>query len=154
MMKTGSVGHDHLAETSPQPRRESTRRIQGAAKRKTRDPHQAAAVASASTSRWSRNGQHRTRMTVCRQLHSRHDITSNHRSSAERRRSRRSTRTLRTAQSSTDRTHLTNALIEEAGSVLWDSGPKTTSSLDKLMVTLLKDRFGGAAQSDKYKMEL
>ena len=49
--------------------------------------------------------------------------------------------------------HLRNSLTNEAGQVLWDSGPEITNSLRRL-TTLLKARFGGAAQSDKYKMEL
>ena len=49
--------------------------------------------------------------------------------------------------------HLRNALIEEAGQVLFDSGPEITNSLSKL-VKLLKSRYGGSAHSDKYKMEL
>jgi len=49
--------------------------------------------------------------------------------------------------------HLKAALVDEAGQVLWDSAAETTSSLSKL-VRLLKERFGGAAQADKYRMEL
>ena len=49
--------------------------------------------------------------------------------------------------------HLRNSLTSEAGQVLWDSGPEITNSLRRL-TTLLKSRFGGAVQSDKYKMEL
>jgi hypothetical protein len=49
--------------------------------------------------------------------------------------------------------HLRNSLIDEAGQVLWDSGPEITGSLSQL-TKLLKERFGGAAQSEKFKMEL
>jgi len=49
--------------------------------------------------------------------------------------------------------HLRNALSDEAGQVLWDSGPEVTRSLTRL-TKLLKERFGGAAQSDRYRMEL
>ena len=49
--------------------------------------------------------------------------------------------------------HLRNSLKDEAGQVLWDSELNVTNSLSKL-TKLLKDRFGGAAQSDKFKMEL
>ena len=49
--------------------------------------------------------------------------------------------------------HLRNSLKDEAGQVLWDSELNVTNSLGKL-TRLLKDRFGGAAQSDKFKMEL
>jgi hypothetical protein len=49
--------------------------------------------------------------------------------------------------------HLRNSLAGEAGQVLWDSGAGITGSLSQL-TRLLKDRFGGAAQSDKYRMEL
>jgi hypothetical protein len=49
--------------------------------------------------------------------------------------------------------HLRNALVDEAGQVLWDSGPEITNSLRQL-TNLLKERFGGAAQSEKFKMEL
>jgi len=49
--------------------------------------------------------------------------------------------------------HLRNSLTNEAGQVLWDSGPEVTNSLRRL-TTLLKSRFGGAVQSDKFKMEL
>jgi len=49
--------------------------------------------------------------------------------------------------------HLRNCLSEEAGQVLWDSGPDVINSLSRL-TKLLKERFGGAAQSDRYRMEL
>jgi len=49
--------------------------------------------------------------------------------------------------------HLRNSLTDEAGQVLWDSGPEVTNSLSRL-TRLLKDRYGGAAQSDRYRMEL
>jgi len=43
--------------------------------------------------------------------------------------------------------------VEEAGQVLWDSGPETINSLSKL-TKLLKERFSGTTQSEKFKMEL
>jgi len=46
--------------------------------------------------------------------------------------------------------HLRNSLTDEAGQVLWDSGPEVTNSLSRL-TRLLKDRYGGAAQSDRYR---
>ena len=49
--------------------------------------------------------------------------------------------------------HLRASLIEEAGQVLWDSGDAVTNSLTKL-THLLKERFGGAANCDKHRMEL
>jgi len=49
--------------------------------------------------------------------------------------------------------HLKAALTETAGQVLWECSSETTSALSKL-VKLLKERFGGAAQSNKYRMEL
>ena len=49
--------------------------------------------------------------------------------------------------------HLRNSLKDEAGQVLWDSELSVTNSLSKL-TKMLKERFGGAAQSDKFKMEL
>ncbi|HSN23495.1 MAG TPA: hypothetical protein VLS45_04905, partial [Methylomicrobium sp.] len=49
--------------------------------------------------------------------------------------------------------HLRNSLSEAAGQILWDSGPEVTNSLSRL-TKLLKERFGGAAQSDRYRMEL
>jgi len=49
--------------------------------------------------------------------------------------------------------HLKAALTEETGQVLWDCGSEVTGSLSKL-VKILKERFGGAALSEKYRMEL
>jgi len=49
--------------------------------------------------------------------------------------------------------NLKAALVENAGQVLWDNPLEITDSLSRL-VKLLKERFGGAAQSDKYRMEL
>jgi len=36
---------------------------------------------------------------------------------------------------------------------LWDSSPESTDSIEKL-VDLLRNRFGGSCQMDKYRMEL
>ena len=49
--------------------------------------------------------------------------------------------------------YLKAALTDDAGQVLWDCGSEITDSFGKL-VKLLKERFGGAAQSDKYRIEL
>ena len=49
--------------------------------------------------------------------------------------------------------HLRNALEDDASQVLFDSAPEVTNSLSKL-VGLLKARYGGSAQSDKYKIDL
>ena len=49
--------------------------------------------------------------------------------------------------------HLKASLIGEAGQVLWDSSPEATDSLSKL-TELLRNRFGGSRQADKYRMEL
>jgi len=48
--------------------------------------------------------------------------------------------------------HLKASLTEEAAQVLWDSA-ESTNSLG-LLVKLLRERFGGASQSDKYRMEI
>jgi len=54
----------------------------------------------------------------------------------------------------TDRlAHLKGALQKEAGQVLWDYGPEVTNSFKELVRTL-KGRFGGANQSDKFRMEI
>ena len=49
--------------------------------------------------------------------------------------------------------HLKNSLTDVAAQILWDSGPETTNSLSKL-VKLLKTRFSGDSQCDKYRMEV
>jgi len=49
--------------------------------------------------------------------------------------------------------HLKAALTEDAGQLLSDCPTEMTNSLNKF-VKLLQERFGGAAQSDKYRMEL
>ena len=49
--------------------------------------------------------------------------------------------------------HLKACLIGDAGQVLWDSSPEATNTLRKL-TELLKNRFSGSQQSDKYRMEL
>ena len=49
--------------------------------------------------------------------------------------------------------HLKSCLTGEAGKVLWDSSPEATDTLAKL-VDLLRNRYGGSRQADKYRMEL
>lgn len=49
--------------------------------------------------------------------------------------------------------HLKSALVGDAGQLLWDTPPTETDTVDKL-VQLLRNRFGGAKQVDKYRMEL
>ena len=49
--------------------------------------------------------------------------------------------------------HLKSCLVGEAGQILWDSSPEATNTLDKL-VELLRNRFSGSRQADKYRMEL
>ena len=49
--------------------------------------------------------------------------------------------------------HLKSCLVAEAGQVLWDSSQETTNTLSKL-IDVLTNRFGGAKQTDKYRMEL
>jgi len=49
--------------------------------------------------------------------------------------------------------HLKAALTDEAGQVLWDIRPEITESFNKL-VALLKEWYGGASMSDKYRMEV
>ena len=44
-------------------------------------------------------------------------------------------------------------LTKEAAQVLWDSTPETVDTYDKL-IDLLKNRFSGTRQSDKYRIEL
>ena len=45
------------------------------------------------------------------------------------------------------------SLIKEAGQTLWDSSSEETNSFTKL-TQLLKNRFGGSKQTDKFRMEL
>src|SRR5208282_3341512 len=45
------------------------------------------------------------------------------------------------------------SLVREAGQALWDSSPESTNTLEKL-IELLKNRFGGTRQTDKYRMEV
>ena len=49
--------------------------------------------------------------------------------------------------------YLKGALQKEAGQVLWDYRPDVTNSYKDLVKTL-KGRFGGANQSDKFRMEI
>ena len=49
--------------------------------------------------------------------------------------------------------YLRSSLEKDAGQVLWDYGAETTASLSK-MIRALKERFGEANQSDKYRFEL
>jgi len=49
--------------------------------------------------------------------------------------------------------YLKGALQKEAGQFLWDYGPEVTDSFKELVKTL-KGRFGGANQSDKFRMEI
>ena len=49
--------------------------------------------------------------------------------------------------------HLKSVLVGDAGQLLWDTPPTETDTVDKL-VQLLRNRFGGAKQVDKYRMEL
>jgi len=49
--------------------------------------------------------------------------------------------------------HLKAALQKEAGQVLWDYGPEVTDSYNELLGTL-KGRFGGAQQSEKFRMKI
>ena len=49
--------------------------------------------------------------------------------------------------------HLKNCMISAAGQVLWDSSPEAIDTLEKL-TALLKTRFGGTNQTDKYRIEL
>jgi len=49
--------------------------------------------------------------------------------------------------------HLKASLVGDAGRALWDSGPSATGTLEKL-TTLLRSRYGGSRQADKYRMEL
>jgi len=49
--------------------------------------------------------------------------------------------------------HLKACLTDGAAQVLWDSSADATDSYDKL-VSLLRSRFGGSNQCDKFRMEL
>jgi len=49
--------------------------------------------------------------------------------------------------------YLRASLQNEAGQVLWDYGTEVTNSLKKL-TTMLKERFGGTNQADKYRIEV
>ena len=49
--------------------------------------------------------------------------------------------------------YLRSSLEKDAGQVLWDYSAETTGSLSK-MINVLKERFGEANQSDKYRLEL
>ena len=49
--------------------------------------------------------------------------------------------------------HLKDALTGDAGQILWDTDASATDSVEKL-VTLLKNRYSGSRQTDKYRMEL
>jgi hypothetical protein len=48
---------------------------------------------------------------------------------------------------------LKSSLVKDAGQVLWDSSPTSTGTFDQL-VELLKTRYSGARQADKFRMEL
>ena len=49
--------------------------------------------------------------------------------------------------------HLKASLVGDAGQTLWDSDAAATSSLEKL-TALLRSRYSGSRQADKYRMEL
>jgi len=49
--------------------------------------------------------------------------------------------------------HLRSCLEKDAGQVLWDYSAETTASLSR-KIKVLKERFGEANQSDKYRFEL
>jgi len=49
--------------------------------------------------------------------------------------------------------HLKASLTGDAGQVLWDADAASTDTIEKLM-TLLRNRYSGARQSDKYRMEV
>ena len=49
--------------------------------------------------------------------------------------------------------YLRSSLEKDAGQVLWDYSAETTASFSR-MIKVLKDRFGEANQSDKYRFEL
>ena len=46
--------------------------------------------------------------------------------------------------------YLRSSLEKDAGQVLWDYSAETTASLSR-MIKVLKERFGEANQSDKYR---
>jgi len=49
--------------------------------------------------------------------------------------------------------HLKAPLTGNAGQVLWDSDATATDTIDKL-IALLRNRYSGTRQADKYRMEL
>ena len=49
--------------------------------------------------------------------------------------------------------YLRGSLEKEAGQVLWDYSAESTNSVKKL-IRALKERFGGANQADKYRIEV
>ena len=49
--------------------------------------------------------------------------------------------------------HLKASLVGDAGQVLWDSQASATGTLEKL-TTLLRSRYSGSRQADKYRSEL
>ena len=49
--------------------------------------------------------------------------------------------------------HLKASLVGDAGQVLWDSEASATDTLEKL-TTLLRSRYSGSRQADKYRSEL
>jgi len=49
--------------------------------------------------------------------------------------------------------YLRSSLEKRAGQVLWDYSVETTGTLSK-MIKILKEHFGEANQSDKYRLEL
>jgi len=49
--------------------------------------------------------------------------------------------------------HLKASLVGDAGQVLWDSDASATDALEKL-TTLLRSRYSGSRQADKYRSEL
>jgi len=49
--------------------------------------------------------------------------------------------------------YLRSSLEKDAGQVLWDYSAETTASFPR-MIKVLKERFGEANQSDKYRFEL
>jgi len=49
--------------------------------------------------------------------------------------------------------HLKDALTGDAGQILWDTDASATDTVEKF-VALLRNRYSGTQQSDKYRMEL
>ena len=49
--------------------------------------------------------------------------------------------------------HLKDALTGDVGQILWDTDTSATDTVEKL-VALLKNRYSGTRQTDKYRMEL